>query len=83
MEEQYMSELPVVGVLLGNSAGVGPELVAKLAVSNYYADYCRPVIIGDGLKGTDDIGVPVAGGEYVKEARIGRAIMDADIFISL
>ncbi len=42
-----------------------------------------PVIIGDGLKGTDDIGVPVEGGEYVKEARIGRAIMDADVFISL
>lgn len=42
-----------------------------------------PVIIGDGLKGTDDIAVPVVGGEYVKEARIGHAIMDADIFISL
>ena len=28
-----------------------------------------PVIIGDGLKGTDDIGVPVAGGEYIKEAQ--------------
>ena len=42
-----MSELPVVGVLLGNSAGVGPELVAKLAVKNFYADYFRPVIIGD------------------------------------
>jgi uncharacterized protein len=42
-----------------------------------------PVIIGDGLKGTDDISVPVAGGEYVKEAKIGRAIMDADVFISL
>ena len=42
-----------------------------------------PVIIADGLKGTDDIAVPVAGGEYVKEARIGRAVMDADIFISL
>ena len=42
-----MNELPILGVLLGNSAGVGPELVAKLAVSNYYADYCRPVIIGD------------------------------------
>ena len=27
-----------------------------------------PVIIGDGLKGTDDIAVPVVGGEYVKEA---------------
>lgn len=41
------------------------------------------VIIGDGLKGTDDIEVPVEGGEYVKNAKIGRAIMDADIFISL
>ena len=42
-----------------------------------------PIIIGDGLKGTDDLLVPVAGGEYVKEAKIGRTIMDADVFISL
>lgn len=42
-----------------------------------------PIIIGDGLKGTDDIAVPVAGGEYIKEAKIGRAVMDADVFISL
>ncbi|OAA90971.1 DUF362 domain-containing protein [Clostridium coskatii] len=42
-----------------------------------------PVIIGDGLKGTDDIMVPVIGGEYIKEAKIGHAIMDADILISL
>ena len=41
-----------------------------------------PVIIADGLKGTDDIEVPVDG-EYCKSARIGHAIMDADIFISL
>ena len=42
-----------------------------------------PILIGDGLKGTDDVDVPVKGGEYVKEAKIGRAIMDADVFISL
>ncbi|MBO5398620.1 MAG: DUF362 domain-containing protein [Alistipes sp.] len=42
-----------------------------------------PILIGDGLKGTDDIEVPVVGGEYVKAAKIGRAVMDADIFISL
>ena len=41
------------------------------------------VIIADGLKGTDEAYVPVEGGEYVKEAKIGQAIMDADIFISL
>lgn len=41
------------------------------------------IIIGDGLRGTDDITVPVRNGEYCKEAYIGRAVMDADIFISL
>lgn len=40
------------------------------------------VLIADGLKGTDEVLVPIDG-EYVKEAKIGRAIMDADIFISL
>lgn len=40
------------------------------------------VLIGDGLKGTDETIVPIDG-EYVKEAKIGHAIMDADIFISL
>lgn len=42
-----------------------------------------PILIGDGLKGTDDIEVPVRGGEYVKNAKIGRAVMDADVIISL
>ena len=41
------------------------------------------IIIGDGLRGTDDITVPVRNDEYCKEAYIGRAVMDADIFISL
>ena len=41
------------------------------------------VIIADGLKGTDEVYVPVAGGEYVTEAKIGRAVMDADVFVSL
>ena len=41
------------------------------------------VIIADGVKGTDEVYVPVEGGEYVAEAKIGRAVMDADVFISL
>lgn len=40
------------------------------------------MIIADGLKGTDEALVPIDG-EYVKEAKIGRALMDADILISL
>ena len=41
------------------------------------------IIIADGLKGTDAALVPVEGGTYIKEAKIGRAVMDADVFISL
>lgn len=48
---------------------------------NPFATGCH-VIIADGLKGTDEQIVPIDG-EYVKEAKIGRAVMDADVFISL
>lgn len=41
------------------------------------------ILIADGLKGTDEIMVPVPNGELVKQAKIGRAIMDADVVISL
>ncbi|MCR4667627.1 MAG: DUF362 domain-containing protein [Desulfovibrio sp.] len=41
------------------------------------------VIIADGLKGTDDVEVPLEGGTEFQSAFIGRALMDADIIISL
>ena len=55
------------------------------AYENGYNPFCTgcQVIIADGLKGSDESLVPVQGGEFVKEARIGRAIMDADIIISM
>ncbi|NLB38728.1 MAG: DUF362 domain-containing protein [Clostridiales bacterium] len=40
------------------------------------------VIIADGIKGMDHQDVQI-NGEVVRVARIGRAIMDADVFISL
>ena len=40
-------------------------------------------IIADGLKGTDYDLVPIRGGKYLRAAKIGRAIMDADIIVSL
>ena len=48
---------------------------------NPFATGCH-VVIADGIKGTDEVLVPIDG-EYVKEAKIGRAVMDADIFISM
>ncbi|MBO4991407.1 MAG: DUF362 domain-containing protein, partial [Firmicutes bacterium] len=40
------------------------------------------LLIADGLKGTDEVLVPVDG-DYVKEAKIGRALRDADVIISV
>lgn len=55
------------------------------AYTNGYNPFATGVhtIIADGIKGTDEQLVPVEGGEYVKEAKIGTAIMDADIILSL
>ncbi|MBQ4416968.1 MAG: DUF362 domain-containing protein, partial [Butyrivibrio sp.] len=41
------------------------------------------VIIADGLRGLDEREVPVPNGVYCKTARVGSAVMDADILISL
>ncbi len=56
----------------------------EAAYENGYSPFstgCH-IIIGDGLKGTDETIVPIDG-ELVKEVKIGTAIMDADVFISL
>lgn len=40
-------------------------------------------LIADGLRGTDEREITVEGGEYVKKAKIGAAIAEADVLISL
>ncbi len=56
----------------------------EAAYENGYSPFstgCH-VIIADGLKGTNETRVPIDG-ELVKEAKIGTAIMDADVLITL
>jgi len=55
------------------------------AYENGYSPFstgCQ-IIIADGLKGADDVEVPIKGGICMQSAMIGRAVMDADIVISL
>lgn len=42
----YMDK-PILGILLGDGAGVGPEIVAKVAAKGILNEHCYPVIIGD------------------------------------
>lgn len=38
---------PILGILLGDATGIGPELIAKMCAEDKFSPYCRPVIIGD------------------------------------
>ncbi|MDR1545772.1 MAG: DUF362 domain-containing protein, partial [Deltaproteobacteria bacterium] len=68
---------------VGRRANALDHLTAALENGfNPLAASC-PIIIADGLKGTDEVDVPVEGGILVQTAKIGRAVMDADIVVSV
>ena len=72
-----------------NTLYVGGRKNALDHLDSAYANGFNPfqtgchTIIADGLRGLDEVEVPVKGGKYVKNAKIGRALMDADVVISL
>ncbi|MBQ6824485.1 MAG: DUF362 domain-containing protein [Clostridia bacterium] len=71
-----------------NTLYVGSRKNALDHLDTAYANGFSPlttgcqILIGDGLKGTDEVEVPIDG-EYCQTAKIGRAVMDADIVLSL
>jgi len=38
---------PVIGITIGDAAGVGPEIIVKSLAEKEVYDICRPVVIGD------------------------------------
>ncbi len=42
-----MCERPVIAIVMGDPAGIGPELIVKLLADGSWHDRCRPFIIGD------------------------------------
>ena len=42
-----------------------------------------PVVLADGVKGTDYDLIPVRGGKLLRSAKFGRAIMDADLVVTV
>ncbi|MEW9094264.1 MAG: 4-hydroxythreonine-4-phosphate dehydrogenase PdxA [Clostridiaceae bacterium] len=47
MSSNQLGEKPILGILLGDAAGIGPEIVAKVAAKGVLEEYCYPIIIGD------------------------------------
>lgn len=72
-----------------NTLYVGSRKEALEHLDTAYENGFNPLTIGchtiiaDGLKGTDEALLPVPNGELVKEAKVGRALADADIIITL
>ena len=42
-----MFKLPIIGITLGDAAGIGPEIIAKALSHRDIYDICSPVVIGD------------------------------------
>ncbi|MGL4791627.1 MAG: hypothetical protein ACRCW1_09480, partial [Anaerotignaceae bacterium] len=42
-----MGNVPVVGILLGDAAGVGGELIAKILAEGFHENKIIPLVIGD------------------------------------
>ena len=42
-----MNGLPIVGIPIGDVAGIGPEVVAKALARSEIGEVCRPLVIGD------------------------------------
>lgn len=38
---------PILGLFLGEAAGIGPEVIARLVAEGTVQQYCRPLLIGD------------------------------------
>ncbi len=53
---------PVLGIILGEAAGIGPEIIAKLCAAGTLDKYCRPLLIGD--RRVLELGMRIAGVKF-------------------
>lgn len=42
-----MSDLPVIGITMGDPAGIGPEIIVKALADKNIFGSCRPIVLGD------------------------------------
>jgi 4-hydroxythreonine-4-phosphate dehydrogenase len=70
---------PIIGISMGDPAGVGPEIIAKALARPQVHALCRPVIIGDAGVISRGIGIVQARLTVHPIARIGEAKFRTDV----
>ena len=75
------SQLPIIGITMGDAAGVGPEIIVKSLAHPAVHAMCRPLVIGDAsrIERANDIagtGLPVRRVASAEEARFEAGTID-------
>ena len=76
-----MTEKPILGLTMGDPAGIGSEVIIKTLAEQQYYDMARPIVIGDvdrmrdGLKFTDK-SLEINGVSDVSEAKFSYGTID-------
>jgi len=42
-----LTDLPLIGITMGDPAGVGPEIIVKALADSNISGFCRPLVLGD------------------------------------
>jgi 4-hydroxythreonine-4-phosphate dehydrogenase len=46
-DDMTIKQRPVIAITMGDTAGVGPEIIVKALISRQIYDMCRPLVVGD------------------------------------
>ena len=57
-----MANKPILGIFLGEAAGIGPEITCKVVADGTVYEYCRPLLIGDAR--VLELGQKIAGVKF-------------------
>ena len=76
-----MNRMPIVGITIGDPAGIGPELVAKALADPSVLEACRPLVIGTKeLVGQGarfaGVALPIRAVEAFEDARFEDGVID-------
>lgn len=76
-----MNDKPVIGITMGDGAGIGPEVIVRALATPEVRDLCRPLVLGDARRMRRaieicgvDLGVRVV--ETVEEAAYDAGTLD-------
>ncbi|MFH1617182.1 MAG: 4-hydroxythreonine-4-phosphate dehydrogenase PdxA [Candidatus Margulisiibacteriota bacterium] len=77
-----MNKLPIIGITMGDPAGIGPEICAKALISGEVLSLARCVVIGDlaslkrGAKAAKISGVSFNPIQKIEDAKFARKAID-------